>query len=155
MKDFLRCIFLPLAQQMLVVPYSAVAEVVGYDNLQPVKTSVPGIIATLEWRGLRLPVLRLESLDKENSAENGKNLRIAILNRITEKGLDFLAVVLHGIPRMHRLKRSDVTFVGPSKKPYLLMEVAVREQKAQIPNLEWIEKSVADFKNPQQPTAKQ
>jgi hypothetical protein len=123
MKAFLRCLLLPVDTKIWLLPYSAVAEVV--------EITIKPHLENIEWRGVELPLLHIKT--PENS-ENKKN--IAILNRCSEKGKEFLGLVLSGVPSMQRFKRSDIEWVANANEPYTLMEVKIRNQTAFIPNLE-------------------
>lgn len=130
MKEFLRCLLLPVAKETLLLPYSAVAEVVERE-LTENEEGVKDIV----WRGLTIPLIHLD----ESECKFNKNAKrdIAILNRFSEKSkVDFVGIVLCGVPSIHRYKRGDIEWVGHAKEPYGLMEVAVRDQKAIIPKLE-------------------
>jgi chemotaxis signal transduction protein len=131
MKEFLRCLLLPLAEETLLLPYSAVAEVVERDLTENEKG-----LKDIVWRGLTIPLIYLdESECKLNKSVTKRD--IAILNRFSEKSkVDFVGIVLCGVPSMHRYKRNDIEWIGNATRPYGLMEVAVRNQKAIIPRLE-------------------
>ncbi len=123
MKEFLRCLLLPVDTKMWLLPYSAVAEVI--------ETELKDDLPNISWRGIEVPLIKL----KEHINVPHKK-SIAILNRSAEKAKDFSGLVLNGVPSMQRFKRSDIEWVANANEPYTLMEVKIRDQLAFIPNLD-------------------
>jgi len=149
MKEFLRCLLLPVNSKTLLVPYSAVAEITPFEPPKPLEASSHWLLGELEWRGVKIPLLSIEemiNLDKPREEEKLKNqthLHIAVMNRMSESAsLDFIGWVLQSMPVMRRFKRVDIKSVSPMKEPYL-MEASVREQSVFIPNIKWIEDAAA------------
>jgi hypothetical protein len=145
MKEFLRCLLLPLENKTLIVPYSAIAEIIAYDKVEINKRTSESKREELTWRGLKIPVISLFPFAKTkkpplaSAVKNQANLYIAVFNRIDPlAAVDFVAVILHAVPIMQRYKRQDFKFVNQPLEPYLLMEVQVRQQTAFIPNIQWL-----------------
>lgn len=133
MKEFLRCLLLPVGQETFVLPYSAVAEIIEIDLKDYTDLKAGQVI----WRGIELPLVDLEAMISARNKEPVSTKReIAILNRFAETSTDFIGLILSDVPRMHRYKRSDVEYIGLSKRPYGLMDVKVRAEMAMIPKLE-------------------
>lgn len=140
MKPFLRCILLPLQNQTLVVPYSAIAEIIPFEAPTREEDAPNWFLGKLTWRETDIPVINLETLqDPTQEFIQNQHLHIAILNRVKDNLPDFIGIILQNLPTMTRLKRSDVTLVQENPSPSILMEVKVRETPAFIPNLAWIE----------------
>jgi chemosensory pili system protein ChpC len=146
MTEFLRCLLLSVDHAPLLLPYSAVAEVITYQEpilLEALPNWLPGII---EWRGLKIPLLSFAGIENPNEKLKAKAFHhIAIFNRLIETSdLKFFGMILNQMPRMLRFKRADINFVENPNKDHLLAEVMVRDQKAFIPNMNWIEKKVIE-----------
>lgn len=142
--DVIRCLLLSIEEKTLILPYSAVAEVIPFENAKTFADVTGWVLGTIEWRNLKIPLISLESIDRYSHSflEKGK-AHIAILNRsVEEKGPDFIGVVLQNIPKMNRFKRTDLQYVGTSDNPQLSMAISVRGQPAFIPNLTWIEENI-------------
>lgn len=123
MKEFLRCLLLPVDTKIWLLPYSAVAEVIEMEFNDD--------LANINWRGIEVPLLKLK---EQINLPTKKN--IAILNRYAEKAKDFYGLILSGVPSMQRFKRSDIEWLASANEPYTLMEVKIRDQTAFIPNLD-------------------
>lgn len=138
--EILRCLLLPIYGKTLILPYSALAEVITFPKTISYLESKSSVIGEFEWRGFRVPLLCLEANDKDVSFNMTSNLHVAILNRMNEGNYpDFIGIVLQTVPVMNRYKNADIEFVREAKEPYLLMEVKVRDKMAFIPNIAWIE----------------
>lgn len=142
--EILRCLLLPIYGKTLMVPYSAVAEVVALPDISPYSQSKNWVLGKFNWRDFTIPLVCLEMNEKESSLNSKPNMHVAILNRMLEGDSypDFIGILLQTIPVMKRFKRSDVTFVAKASDPYLLMEVKARDKPAYIPNIEWIDEKL-------------
>jgi len=151
MKEFLRCLSLPIQNKTLIVPYSVVAEVISFESPTPVANAPKWVLGELAWRESKIPLLYLEMMNESASTSSSPSteflatphLRIVILNRISETAPNFVGIVLQNLPTMIRFKRADIELVSTCTTPsYLLMEVKVRNQPYFIPNIQWIEESM-------------
>lgn len=100
--ESIRCMQLPMAAFHMLVPNSAVAEIIGYvepdagdDDL---KTDwYYGYIA---WRGVSVPVVSVEAMCQQISSKPGARSRIAIVYHPDgDNALPYVGLVLQDIPR--------------------------------------------------------
>jgi len=144
MTDTLRCIFLPVDGKTLILPYTSIVEVVPLENLKPVEGREAYVVGELEWQEIKFPVMSFAKLDNEPASPLNQKAHIAILNLVIEtKVFDFMGMILYGFPTMKTIRPSDIKELSACTEPYLLMEVAARNQHAYIPNLEWIQQKLA------------
>lgn len=130
MKEFLRCLLLPIKHQTLLVPYSAVAEIVEIE----LKAVGDKKFGSISWRGIEVSLI---DLDQDERLEKTGRMNVAILNRGSDTGsVDFVGLVLKGLPTMNRYKRSDIEWISKATEPYGLMNVRVRTQTVLIPSLD-------------------
>lgn len=127
MSEFLRCLLLPIGQESLLLPYSAVAEIIEME----LKLDNEPKLESVTWRGIKLSLVHLEP--RKNPFSLRQN--IAVLNRAADVSKDFVGLVLSAVPSMYRFKRSDIEWVDSPLAPYALMNVTVRTLPAIIPNL--------------------
>lgn len=146
MTEFLRCLLLSIDHSPLLLPYSAIAEVIPYQKPNPVENLPNWIQGMLEWRGLEIPVIYFDALeDSKEKMKPNKSHHIAIFNRLIDSPeLKFFGLILNKMPQMLRFKRADISYVDNPNKSYLLAEAMVREQKVLIPNINWIERKVIE-----------
>ena len=131
---------LPLTAINLLVPNSAVAEIIGYSEpraLDGCSEWFPGVVL---WRGVYVPVVAVERICDVADAQVGPRARIAVIY-IPEKDADlpYLGIQMQDIPRAY-LADPDTTESGHSDglSPYLLTRVDAEEQARVIPDLDRI-----------------
>ncbi len=95
-------LILPLQGRALLVPNTAIAELVGWQPGEELPGGVQrdGLIGRVSWRGLSLPLVSFEVLAGEAEPDVTEVTRIAIFNTLEpSSGQGFFAVLLQGIPR--------------------------------------------------------
>jgi len=101
-KDSVRCMLMPLTSFNILLPNSAVAEIIGYST--PAKlTSTPDWFAgTVMWRGVYVPVVSLESMCEMGASSMGHRSRIAIIyNPEKDDDLPYIGLHIQDIPRAY------------------------------------------------------
>jgi chemosensory pili system protein ChpC len=96
-----RCMQLPLRGLQLLVPNSAVAEIIGYVAEQPAALDQPWLDGLITWRGVTIPVVSFELMCDLEAAEPGARSRIAVLYNPLESrdALPYFGLILQDIPR--------------------------------------------------------
>lgn len=146
MKDNLRCLLMTSNHKTLIVPYTSVAEVIPFVNPTPLKEGPEWLMGKIDWRGVSIPIVSFDKIDLNSLKLSTRlNLHIAIFNRLADiSNLDFIGLVIEGIPQMSRLKAKDFELVKHTPGNFLSMEILINKKPAFIPNIEWIEKSTAE-----------
>jgi chemosensory pili system protein ChpC len=136
----IRCMILPLASINLVVPNSAVAEIIGYSRPKKLADCSDWFGGVVLWRGVFVPVVAVEEMCSTDIALTGPRARIAILyNPKKDDGLPYIGIHMQDIPRAYlaeygRLEsRSDA-----SLGQYLLSHVDEEHFARAIPDLDSI-----------------
>ena len=140
-----RCMLLPLISLNLLVPNSAVAEIIGYSRPQALADCSDWFAGVVLWRGVYVPVVAVEQMCGVASAGTGPRARIAIIyNPEKDPDLPYLGIHMQDIPRAY-LADPDSTESGSSDglSDYLLTRVDAEEQARVIPDLD---KIIADLK---------
>ena len=99
------------------------------------------------WRGVSIPLVSFELLNNEVLADQLPGARVAVFNCINDSGkLPFFAVLTQGIPRSVKVASSDLikqnVKVGHAEE----MLATLQEQTVVIPNLDYIENTIAKAK---------
>ena len=93
---------LPLTSLNLLIPNSAVAEIIGYSvprRLSDTSEWFPGVVL---WRGVYVPVVEVEKLCHLGAAEVGPRTRIAIVyNPEKDPEMPYLGIHMQDIPRAY------------------------------------------------------
>ncbi len=140
-----RCMLLPLTSLNLLIPNSAVAEIIGYSvprRLSDTSEWFPGVVL---WRGVYVPVVEVEKLCRLGAAEVGPRTRIAIVyNPEKDPEMPYLGIHMQDIPRAY-LAEADSMEAGNDDglNPYLLTRVDDEQLARVIPD---IDKIIDDLK---------
>ncbi|MBT8437703.1 MAG: chemotaxis protein CheW [Gammaproteobacteria bacterium] len=140
-----RCMLLPLTTLNLLVPNSAVAEIIGYSTPRRLSESSDWFSGVVLWRGVYIPVVAVEQMCGSNTAQTGPRARIAIIyNPEKDPELPYLGIHLQDIPRAY-LAEADSMESGNDEglSDYLLARVDDDQLSRVIPDLD---KIIADLK---------
>ena len=140
-----RCMLLPLSSLNLLIPNSAVAEIIGYSVPRPLSGGSDWFAGVVLWRGVYVPVVAVEQMCDIASAEAGPRARIAIIyNPEKDPDIPYIGIHMQDIPRAY-LADSDSTESGSSEglSEYLLTRVDDEQLARVIPD---IDKIIADLK---------
>ena len=136
---------LPLSSLKLLIPNSAVAEIIGYSEPRSFSGSSDWFAGVVLWRGVYVPVVAVEQMCNVGHAGIGPRARIAIVyNPEKDPELPYIGIHMQDIPRAY-LAESESTESGSSEglSEYLLTRVDDEELARAIPDLD---KIIADLK---------
>lgn len=138
-------LLLTLNDRLLLLPNTAVAELVAYRNVQPAENAPNWLLGQINWRDLSLPLLSFEAASNDAPA-NVDNSRVVIINAIGGRSkFRFFALLIKGIPRSVRI---DQSLQRLSDQPLAALEleaVSIDGEVAKIPDLAALEQKLADL----------
>ncbi|MCP4980584.1 MAG: chemotaxis protein CheW [Gammaproteobacteria bacterium] len=140
-----RCMLLPLTSLNLLIPNSAVAEIIGYSTPRRLDDSSEWFAGVVLWRGVYIPVVAVEQMCNVDTAQIGPRGRIAIIyNPEKDPELPYLGIHMQDIPRAY-LAEAETMESGSDEdlSAYLLTRVDDEQLVRVIPNLD---KIIADLK---------
>ncbi len=140
-----RCMLLPLNSLNLLIPNSAVAEIIGYSTPRELPDTSDWFAGVVLWRGVYIPVVAVEQMCDVDLAQVGPRARIAIIyNPEKDPDLPYLGIHMQDIPRAY-LAEAETTVSGSDDglPPYLLSRVDDEQFQRAIPDLDRI---IADLK---------
>ena len=129
---------LPLRSLNLLIPNSAVAEIIGYSTpraLPDTSDLFPGVVL---WRGVYIPVVAVEQMCGVDVAQVGPRARIAIIyNPEKDPELPYLGIHIQDIPRAY-LAEAETMLTGSDEdlNPYLQSRVDDEQLARVIPDLD-------------------
>jgi len=135
-----RCMLLPLKSLNLLVPNSAVAEIIGYSAPREMPGSSGWFQGVVLWRGVYVPVVAVEELCGVGKADVRPRARIAIIyNPEKDPDLPYLGIHIQDIPRAY-LAEAETTISGGEDglSEYLITRVDEEEKARAIPDLDRI-----------------
>jgi chemosensory pili system protein ChpC len=135
-----RCMLLPLSSINLLVPNSAVAEIIGYSTPRALPDSSEWFPGVVLWRGVYVPVVSLEELCAIDTPLVSPRSRVAIIyNPEKDAELPYLGIHIQDIPRAY-LADSDKMESGSDDglSQYFLSIVDENQFARVIPDLDRI-----------------
>ncbi len=138
-------LLLTLSDRLLLLPNTAVAELVAYRNVQPAENSPNWLLGQIAWRDLSLPLLSFEAAASDTPA-NLDNARVVIINAIGGRPkFRFFALLIKGIPRSVRIDHSLQRLADEPLQALELDAVSIDGEVAKIPDLAGLEQKLADL----------
>jgi len=136
---------LPLCSINILIPNSAVAEIVSYSLPRELPDSSEWFRGVVLWRGVYVPVVALEEMSSIDTAVVGSRSRIAIVyNPVKDTELPYLGIHIQDIPRAY-LAEFEKMESGSDEKlsQYFVSDVDEEQFARVIPDLDRI---IADLK---------
>ena len=140
-----RCMLLPLTSLNLLIPNSAVAEIIGYSTPRQLPNCSEWFAGVVLWRGVYVPVVAIEQMCNLGTAQISPRARIAIVyNPDKDPELPYLGIHMQDIPRAY-LAEPDSMESGSDEGlgEYLVTRVDDEQLQRVIPD---IDKIIADLK---------
>ncbi len=138
-------LLLTLSDRLLLVPNTAVAELVAYRNVQPAENSPNWLLGQIAWRDLSLPLLALEAVENDTPVDLD-SARVVIINAIGGRPkFRFFALLIKGIPRSVSIDDSLQLLSDEPLQALELDAVSIDGEVAKIPDLAGLEQKLADL----------
>ncbi|MEW5754873.1 MAG: chemotaxis protein CheW [Pseudomonadota bacterium] len=128
---------IPLSEETIILPNTAVAEVISYLEPAPLSGMPEWFLGTIDWRGRTVPIISWELLNGQPRTTPTRESRIVIFNTLDKKSaLPFYGIVAQGIPHLQRMSEGELSFCDENE-PHdaLCRRVLFREQIISIPDL--------------------
>ena len=140
-----RCMLLPLSTINLVVPNSAVAEIIGYFEPRRLDETLDWLLGVVLWRGVYVPVVSIEVMCDVDTVHVAPRSRIGIIyNPEKDDELPYIGLHIQDIPRAYLAESAKMESGNDDGlSQYLLTRLDGEELSRYIPNLD---KIVADLK---------
>ena len=105
----LSAMLVPLSWSHLLIPCSAIAELVGYQEPIAVENTPDWFLGNIMWRERDIPVVSFEQMSGKDMKSSTHDTLLLVLNRLTENGpYPFYALPVQGAPKNLRLTADDV-----------------------------------------------
>ena len=139
--DNLRCLLLPVGSRQLLMPNSCVAEVITYQEAQPVPGAPEWLLGLLPWRNQMIPTITFETLVHNEEATIGRRSRLAVMKAFAHRReMPFYAVVTQGFPRLMQLNRDGVQLADSKEEnKFISSYVSVSGVTAELPDVDALE----------------
>jgi len=141
----IRTIMAALLEGHVLLPNSAVAEVLEFTALEPFKKGPAWLLGETAWRGWQVPVINYQRLvdDKAGDAVTPK-ARILIIKTLGESTqVNYIGLVIQGLPRLKTVTAETLQEQKMNKLPKgLFSKVNIDDLPALIPELAYLTRIV-------------
>jgi len=157
MTEMLTCLLLPLQEKALILPSSAIAEIISFERPKLIPDIPKWLVGISTWRGIQIPLTHLEDMEShlvlsespqhEAEVQDLKH-HVAVINRVnkiqneaqvpTGDKYPFFSIVLKSVPKLYHLTQESIKLVSQfpeNENSRYLMEVKVKNDYAFVPNL--------------------
>jgi len=131
---------LQLTSLNLLIPNSAVAEIIGYSTPRRLSDTSEWFSGVVLWRGVYVPVVVVEQMCNVSTAQVGPRARIAIVyNPTKDPELPYIGIHMQDIPRAY-LAEAESMESGSDENlsPYLITRVDDEQLARVIPDIDRI-----------------
>ncbi len=107
-KDVLHCLLIPLQEVRILLPNTAVAEVISYTRPESVENAPQWMLGNIRWRDENVPLLSFEGLSGVGKQEHAVG-RIAVLNTLNgNPRIPYIALLIQSIPQLRLVQESSI-----------------------------------------------
>ena len=134
----IRTFITPLMDGFMMLPNSAVAEVLAFERPEPFKEAPAWLLGELGWRDWQVPVICFEQLvDKSSRTSVTSKARILVIKTLGESTqVNYIGLVIQGLPNLKKVTASTLVEKQTDKLPEILFsKVSIDDLEAVIPEL--------------------
>ena len=134
----IRTILAPLTNSYVMLPNSAVGEILEFTSPEPFKQGPAWLLGEIAWRGWQVPVINYERMLKESSsAKITSKSRILIVKTLGESTqVNYIGLVIQGLPRLKKVCAETLLEKQLEDLPdSVFSEVIIDDLSAIIPEL--------------------
>lgn len=107
--DIVNCLLIPLTGGIALLPNTAVAEVVSYQNTEQDSNGPEWFLGYLNWRDYRVPIISFESAIGGEVSKPAAQSRIAIMNTLNGSSkVPYIGILSQGIPQLRVVSDSAI-----------------------------------------------
>ena len=137
-ENEIRTLLAALTNGHILLPNSAVAEVMSYTQPEPFRQGPNWLLGELAWHGWQVPVICFEQIvnGKSRSSVTPKS-RILIIKTLGESTqVNYIGLLIQGLPKLKTVK-ADTLHEIPDEDlpPTLFSKVGIDGEEAVIPEL--------------------
>jgi len=143
--DFIPCMLIPLHQHYMLLPNTAIAEVIPMPNIIPAEDKPGYCVGQYQWDIHQLMILDLENLVEADDSHSDEANKLCIIYSINQENkLHAYALPCHGAPQLIHLNESALKLVDDEEvtSEFLHCRTHIGNKIAYIPNLDRLEQLV-------------
>lgn len=140
--DVINCLLIPLKDEQILLPNTAIAEVVSWQKPDPAQDGPEWFLGMISWRDYRVPVISFEAAIGGQVAAPTSRSRIVVLNTLNgNKRLPYVGLLSQGIPHLQVVginaiqANNEISVPSPTVASYALLG----NQAVMVPNIDDLE----------------
>ena len=144
-SNTVHCIIVPIERTNIVLPNTAVAEVIRFSEPEPINESPEWLLGHITWQALRVPVLDYACLIGLEIDDHPTGARIMVVKSLLHgEQLPYIGLVTTGLPKLVTIS-AGMLVEDPNLEltTGLFSEVTVDNQQAMIPDIDHLTQLVA------------
>ncbi|MEO7558446.1 MAG: chemotaxis protein CheW [Gammaproteobacteria bacterium] len=133
---------IPIEGDNLILPNTAIAEVIFYVEPEAISTAPEWVLGRLDWRDRSIPLISFELACEQAKPARDPRSKIVVINTIGgNPEINFFAIVTQGLPQLLLIDESKIAPIEHEieASPLILGRVIVNGEPAIIPNLDALE----------------
>ncbi len=134
----IRTILVPLTNSHILLPNSAVAEIMNFASPEPFKHAPAWLLGELAWHGWQVPVICFDRLVKNwDRITVTPKTRILIIKTLGESTqLNYIGLLIQGLPKLKKVTANTLVEEEAGDLPETLFsKVVIDDLQAVIPEL--------------------
>ena len=136
-NEEIRTILAPLTNGYVMLPNSAVGEILEFTSPEPFKQGPAWLLGEIAWHGWQVPVINYERMLTGSTTKITSKSRILIVKTLGESTqVNYIGLVIQGLPRLKKARADTLIESQVDELPdTVFSEVAIDGLKAIIPDL--------------------
>ena len=133
------CALAPMPAESLLLPTSAIAEVIKYVEPSPLSSTPQWFLGQIDWENRQVPVVSYAALiSGQEPGEISSTNRIMIVKSLSDSArMPYLGILISDIPSLISVQQDEVVHTGDERKSLgVFCHVRVQERAAVIPDLD-------------------
>jgi len=134
----IRTILAPLTDGYVMLPNSAVGEILTFTSPEPFKQGPPWLLGEIAWRGWQVPVINYERMLRDNGSTTiTAKTRVLIMKTLGESTqVNYIGLVIQGLPRLKKVSARTLVEKQIDDLPdTVFSKVTIDDLQAVIPEL--------------------
>lgn len=134
----IRTILAPLTDGYVMLPNSAVGEILNFTSPEPFKQGPPWLLGEIAWHGWQVPVINYERLLTDNGITSiAAKTRVLIVKTLGESTqVNYIGMVIQGLPRLKKVNAKTLIEQQSENLPdTVFSKVTIDDLQAVIPEL--------------------
>jgi chemosensory pili system protein ChpC len=141
-------LLIPLGEERLIVPRANVAEVITWQEPEPMEGTPPWYLGTITWNGRQIPVISFEAACGQSFPPPGTRTRIVVFVALgSHLTGGYFGLITQGFPQLVRVN-ADVVKADPGRSfsdhGPVLCQVRMLNESPLIPDFDCLERMISE-----------